>query len=385
MKPPLSDDYCSTINVADESVCEIPVNKVKRWIDNNDFKQNEDVLRSESFHSLATSQMFAYIHKHDKNKQASSALLGYIDNTQIDKQSESSIEMNAISNSLSALYIDEVHLNQTLQLTSIKSCQLNPYCEEHTVFNIPHSSQIHAPLPDYIEESDYHHSRDHKEGLRRSSSSISLDSFTSPLHQTRIPDKLNILKDGHTGSLPVLTPYVSNPIFAENFDLFSYSEITDSMNGNSDPDSHGQNRSTKDTIDSGVNTGSRSHDDSELDTSTTEAIETSGYYESPSCKNKEMSFEHTIHYHASDLSLCSNQSHSSVNASLSGIQTCYLGYIELPADKTKCMYFENEDSSKNSSLSELDSDIDGSHHCDTASTGKYTSVSPNVSLGYVSA
>ena len=385
MKPPLSNNYCSTINVADESVCEIPVNKVKRWIDNNDFKQNEDVLRSESFHSLATSQMFAYIHKHDKNKQVSSALLGYIDNTQIDKQSESSIEMNAISNSLSALYSDEAHLNQTLQLTSNKSCQLNPYCEEHTIFNISHSNQIHASLSDYIEESDYHHSRDHKESLQRSSLSISLDLFTSPLHHARIPDKLNISKDGHTGSLPVLTPYVSNPIFAKNFDLFSYNETTDSMNGNSDPDSHGQNRSTKDMIDSEVNTGSRSHDDSELDTRTTEAIESSGYYESLSCKNKETDFEHTIHYRASDLSLCSNQSHPPVDASLSGIQTCSLGYFELPADKTKHTYFENEDSSKNSSLSKLDSDIDGSHHCDIASTGKYASVSPNVSLGYVSA
>ena len=32
----------STLNVADEGVCDIPVNEVNRWIDSNDFKQNED-------------------------------------------------------------------------------------------------------------------------------------------------------------------------------------------------------------------------------------------------------------------------------------------------------------------------------------------------------
>ena len=58
------------------------ITTVKRWIDDNDFKQNEDALRSESFQSLATSQMFAYIHKHDKtnSKQLSMELLDdYID------------------------------------------------------------------------------------------------------------------------------------------------------------------------------------------------------------------------------------------------------------------------------------------------------------------
>ena len=366
MKPPLSNNYCSTINVADESVCEIPVNKVKNWIDSNDFKQNEDVLRSESFHSLTTSQMFAYIHKHDKNKQVSSASLGYIDDTQMDKQSEFSItdkEKNATSISLSSPYIGEAHLNQKLQLTSSNSCQLNPYCEENVVFNIP---QIHSSLPDYIQESEYHYSRD-EENLQRSLSSISLGSLASPLHHTRIPDKLNISKDAHTGSLPVLAPYVSNPIFAKNFNFFSYNETTDCMNSNSESDNHGQEKSTaQDAIDSGVNTGSRSHDNLELDTNATEAIESSGYYESLSCKNKEMDFENNIHYHSSDLSLCSNPSHSSVNNSLSGIQTCNLGYFELPADKTKCRYSENGDSSKNSSLSELDFDIDSSHPCDIA-------------------
>ena len=394
MKPPLSSNYCSTINVADESVCEIPVNKVKRWIDDNDFKQNEDALRSESFQSLATSQMFAYIHKHDNNKQDSSMLLGYIDDTQMDKQSEiCSIdrEVNTTNNNLLSLYIDEAQL-QKEHLTSDNSCQFNQYCEENVVFNIPHSNQTHNSLPDYIEESNSHYSKD-EENLQRSLLSISLDSLTSHLHPARILDKLNLSKDSHTGSLPVLTPYVSNPIFAKSFDLFSCTDETaDSihiMNGNTDltsNDNHGQKQPTRDTIGSGVNTGSRSHVDLELDTSTAEAIESSGYYESPSSKNTEMDLKITNDYSTSDLSLCSNRYDASVNASSSGNQSCNLGYIELPDDKTKCTYFESGDSSKNGSLSEFDFDIDSSQFCDTASTNyKCTSANPSVNLGYLPA
>ena len=68
MRSPLSNNYCSTINIADDSVCEMPVSKVMKWIDNNDFKQSTDVLQqTSSFHSLPTSEMIAYICKKGKN------------------------------------------------------------------------------------------------------------------------------------------------------------------------------------------------------------------------------------------------------------------------------------------------------------------------------
>ena len=67
IKSPLSDNYCSTINIADESVCEMPASKVKKWINNNDFQQSANMLQqSVSFHSLATTEMMVYICKEGK-------------------------------------------------------------------------------------------------------------------------------------------------------------------------------------------------------------------------------------------------------------------------------------------------------------------------------
>ena len=68
IRSPLSNNYCSTINIADESVCEIPVNKVMKWIDSNDFKQSSDALQqASSLHSIPSSEMMAYICKKGKN------------------------------------------------------------------------------------------------------------------------------------------------------------------------------------------------------------------------------------------------------------------------------------------------------------------------------
>ena len=69
IKSPLSNNYCSTINIADESVCEMPTSKVTKWINNNDFQHSASILQqSNSFNSLATSEMIAYIRKEGKNK-----------------------------------------------------------------------------------------------------------------------------------------------------------------------------------------------------------------------------------------------------------------------------------------------------------------------------
>ena len=288
MKPPLSNNYCSTVNIADESVCEMSVNKVKRWIDSSDFKHSGDGLLSESFHSLSASQMFAYISKEEKNnKQFSSEFLAdYIDDTQMDKQLESNNTKNKSNTSVLSLYVDETHLNQKAHLTtSTNSCQLNPYWEENAVFNNLSPNHSHNSLPDYIEESNNHYSKDEKI-LQKRSLSVSFDSLTLPQHHAVIPHKLYISKDGHANSLPVLTPCVSNPIFAKSFDLlqFSYDETTDSIEmatSSSDSnltDNHGRKQSTEDNIDSGLNTDFRLDADSELNGGSIKALQSSGYY-----------------------------------------------------------------------------------------------------------
>ena len=438
MKSPLSNNYCSTINIADESVCEMPVNKVKRWIDGNDFKQNGDALRSESFHSIATSQMFAYIRKDDKNsnKQDSSELLAdYIDDVQLDEhlKSDTCNEVNKTSHSLLSLCVDEIQ--PEAHLTRNNSCEfnpyydenavfnnVNPYCDENAVFNndpycdendvfdnlnpycdekvfdnvnpycdennafndSSHLNHSQTSLPDYIEERDC--SKNNKES-QKSVSSISLDLSQ---HCSRIFDKLHILKDSHTNSLPDLSPYVSNPIFAKSFDFsqFSCHETTDNIQMATRSlqsgliDNHGQKQSRENNIDSWLSVGSSLDTRCELNPSSIEALQSSGYYKSLSSKNEVNSKNNST----SDLSWCSNQSDPSVNASTSGIQSSSMGYFELPTEETQPTYFSSRMSSNKSPLSEVDFDIDN-QLCDiTASSDTenyFTRDTPNVDSGYV--
>jgi len=139
MKPPLSNNYCSTINIADESVCEIPVNKVKEWINSNNFEQSGDALRSDSFQSIATSQMFSYIRKDDRNNNkydCSELLSGYIDGTPLDEHLQSVCNdtcngTNQACDSLLSLCVDKAHLNPE---EKNNSSGFYPYCDENTTF-----------------------------------------------------------------------------------------------------------------------------------------------------------------------------------------------------------------------------------------------------------
>ena len=385
MKPPLSNNYCSTINVADESVCEIPVNKVKRWIDDNDFKQNEDALRSESFQSLATSQMFAYIHKHDKTngKQLSMELLDdYIDDIQMENHLESvcsniNDEVYETSNCLVSSYIDEAHLNQKSYLTSTNSCQCNSYCEESTAFNnLSHPNPCHNSLPDYIEESSC------QIDTKASQKYLSQISCGSPtFHHIEIPDKLHISKDGSTCSLPALVPCVSNPVFA-SFDLLhcSSNQTTDSIQivtsisdfHLTDKDDHQQSNKSNHSIDT---PNCRLTANPRLHTDSIKALPNVEYYEMLST-NKEIN---CIHNSTSDLSLCDSHSDVSIDVPSSGNQTSSLGYIELPGDNSKSTCTDSGTSTRKSFLSELDFDSDS---CDIAATSN-DACSPNVDLGYV--
>ena len=49
-------------------MCEVPIIKVTKWIENNNFQHFGDLLKSESSDSLATSQMIVYICENDKKK-----------------------------------------------------------------------------------------------------------------------------------------------------------------------------------------------------------------------------------------------------------------------------------------------------------------------------
>ena len=342
MKPPLSNNYCSTINIADESVCEMPVSKVMKWIENNDFQQSRDALKSDSFHSLATSEMFAYICKDVKknsNKELSSELLpDCFDEMQMDKKIES------VCNDTFDGYVDESNLNQ--KVIRANSCQLNPYCDESTVFNKPSQlNHSHSSLPNYVEENSILCGKNKK--LQKSSSSISLDLLTLSQYPARVPTAGNlcISEDNHTNSLPVLTPYVSNPELAKSsYPLqSSCNKATKNIQGVTSSDTNltgiqmQLNNSNKDYVDSGLNTGS------------TEALQSSGYYESSPSRSKETDSKNNFQNSASD------QSDRSVSTSTSDIQTS-IGYIELPSYRTKQIYFRTNTNS--SSFSELDFDID---------------------------
>ena len=384
MKPPLSNNYCSTINIADESVCEIPVNKVKRWIDDNDFRLNG---KSSSFQSIATSQMFAYIRKDDKiSKELSSeSLADYVDDIQLDKQLESVCnrtcnEGNKNSNSLISLYVDEAHLNQEAHLTKTNSSEINPYCDENAVFNnVLHPSHSHTSLPDYMEES---YCRYHRDG-KKSHESLSSTSQQQQQHHARISDKLYTSKDSYTSSLPILMPCVPNPVLAKSFDLIqsSSNETSDKVPSISDSnlsDNHDQ-KSKDDIVDSGLNTDCSRVDSALNSHSLTEALQSSQYYRSLSSSSKEMNSNDS----SSDPSLGSN--HSNTNASINASSaTSSLGYFELPADKYT--YFGSRTSSRKNSLSELDFDIDIQLHDISATSNINRCFANNISsvdFGYV--
>ena len=383
MKPPLSNNYCSTVNVADESVCEMPVNKVKRWIDNNDFKHNGDGLLSNSYNSLATSQMFAYICKDEKenNEELFSGLLaGYIDDVQMDKHVEYSKTDNDINDSLLSLYVDEAHLKQMPHLNNANSCQLDSYCEENTVLNtLPHPNQSHTSLPSYIEEQSNHYHHKDVNTSQDSLSSISSNSLT--LHHTGIP---HVLKD--TYSLPDLICHVSNPLFTKGSDLSQYScsnQTTDSVQmitSNSDSnitDSHDQKQSAMCNIKSSFNTSFRLSTNTRLNPGFIEALPSPRCHELLSNSSDEINCN-------SDFSASDNQLDTFAHTSLSGIHTSSLGYFELPADNTKHVCVCSRESTR-SSLFELDFDIDSQCYeaVTTSNISKTDTYSPNLDLGYM--
>ena len=400
-------------------MCEIPVDKVKRWINNSFLKQSGDALRSDSFHSIATSQMFAYICKDDESNKKHELLPGHIDDTQLDEHLQSVCNdtcngTNQASDNLLSLCVDKAHLNPEGKNSygfypycdeNATFGDVNPYCDENNAFNSinpdcdesnpycdeseafenvnPYYDESNAfnnslhlnlsknSLPGYTKEGNY--SKDDQKS-QKNLSSVSLD--LSQCHLA-IPSNLYISKGCHTSSLPeIATPCVANPIFNETTDNIQVVNGTLKFNL---IDDHEQNQSTENAVDSCLSIGSN------LDTScpsSIEALQSLGYYKSPSDKENS---EYTIQNSASDLSVCNNQFDASVKPSTSDIPACSSGYFELPSDETKHAYFGSSARSKISSLSELDIDIDSqlSEIIAALSTDKYSTETPNEDSGYM--
>ena len=334
MKPPLSNNYCSTINIADESVCELPVNKVLKWIDNNnDFHLNG---KSNSFLSIATSQMFAYIHKDDKIAKdlSSETSADYIDELQLNEQVESDCN-NACEESTKGLfsYMDDTHLNQKAHLSKISSCEFNPYYDENAVFNnLVHLNHSHTSLPGYIKENQCRNEEQmHINSTSACSSSLLQQHYATPPEH----DKHHISKDGYMSSLPILKSSVT---LAKSYNLLQSANIetTKKVSNNSDSDNHNHElkQYTDENIDSGLNTDcSRQDAYTGLNSDCIiEALQIQGlgFHKSISDESKEMNC--TASNSSSVLSLCSSHS-DPANTSSSGVHSSSLGYFELPTDK----------------------------------------------------
>ena len=185
IKSPLSNNYCSTINIADESVCEMPVNKVMKWIDNNDFQHSTNMLQqSNSFDSLATSEMIAYICKEGKNgdrkwfsghcdegDDVQLKKLAFVDNISFSQLSTSSIPSHYLC--------EDSHRNKTLSSSSETTCDHDSQCNSE-VFTLSEDSSLPLQTKNWIK---------------------------------RKPTDL-FISEKNT-NMPLFTPKVTNPIFAD--------------------------------------------------------------------------------------------------------------------------------------------------------------------------
>ena len=191
IKSPLSNNYCSTINIANDSVCEMPVNKVMNWMDKNDFKQSTDVLQqASSFHSLPTSEMMAYICKKGKQKWPTVNRSHGIKH-QAESLSNSSCSQLSISSDIPSHY----HCEQNHKVNNAKllSSLSEIFCDQNSLCN----SEV-VTLSE--------------------NSNLQLQTICT----NKKPTSLRI-SEKHT-SMPLFTPKVTNPIFADTSSSQSYNE-----------------------------------------------------------------------------------------------------------------------------------------------------------------
>ena len=180
IKSPLSDNYCSTINIADESVCEMPASKVIKWINNNDFQQSANVLQqSNSFHSLATTEMMAYICNEGKNDKK--WLCGEGNRLQAEKLDNISCsQLSTSSSSIPSHYLCEDNHKDRTSSFSGTACDCNSHCNSE-LFTLSEDSNL--PLQ------------------------------TCSLVKIKPTD---LLISEKSANMPLFTPSVTNPIFEDS-------------------------------------------------------------------------------------------------------------------------------------------------------------------------
>ena len=201
MKAPLSEDYSSTIHIADVSVCEAPVYKVTNWIDNNDFTPIGDVLRSESLHSITTSEMITYI---------------------CEKGKRSNHTISHLSRGNSDTNLLEVILSKLVAVDSDQMSEDGSEVPSHYLCDVDHGNTVKKPdkpntddetCSEISENSDVpsHYLCERKQCVPKIDSDIDIDDISSELSEENGVPSHYLCEAGHhrnrkTSSFSVTTP-----------------------------------------------------------------------------------------------------------------------------------------------------------------------------------
>ena len=201
MNPPLTENYCSTIDIAEASVCEVPVSKVTKWIENNNFQHSGYSLASKSFNSLATSQMITYICENDKRKGNDSCTLlpDYIEETNCQQYRRKTDDDLKSIQSLPPLSC----VNHNCNLKPTQTSPLYPFYNGNALTNIDHlPSDCGGSSPKYLREAGHQSGSD---GGSSIDMSLSLDStsLSGITYQSKRPQDLQINTEKYM-------PYVSD-------------------------------------------------------------------------------------------------------------------------------------------------------------------------------
>jgi len=169
-------------------VCEVPIIKVTKWIENNNFLHSGDISKSASFNSLATSQMIAYICENDKKKDTgpSTPLPDYIEETNC-QQSCSKDDDDLSSNHSFPLSCSNSDTG-VYSADPTKTNQMSPYYDENQ------KCSCGSSLPEYLREaSDQSDTGDDSStDITVSSFSMSNLSLSSGTYQSKRPQDLPI-------------------------------------------------------------------------------------------------------------------------------------------------------------------------------------------------